>query len=263
MIRRHKNGLLFYQFACLARHARVQHAVCTRLGGRSLGAFGALNVGSLVGDDPAAVQANHELIYDCLGLAESAVVTARQVHGAHVATVGHSDGGTVIPSTDALISNEPGLALLLRFADCVPVVLYDPQRQAIGLVHSGWRGWVGGVVSNAVAALHSAFGCRPADLLAAVGPAIGPCCYEVGPDVIAAVQQIAGTRTDLLCTQPSGAVHFDLPRAVRWHLQHSGVEQIEDSGLCTACHTDEFFSHRAAGGHTGRFAVLVGLRAQD
>jgi YfiH family protein len=262
MIRNTAGGLVFYQFACFAPHTEVQHAIFTRLGGRSQGAFCTLNVGSLVGDDPAAVQANHELIHAILGLQPGAVVTARQVHGAHVAAVRSSDGGTIIPSTDALISDEPGVALLLRFADCVPLVLYDPRRQAIGLAHAGWRGLVAGVVPNTVAALQSAFGCRPADLIAGVGPAIGPCCYEVAPDVTVEVERIFGKPTDLLSAQPDGAVHFDLPAAVHRQLQQCGVTQIEHSGLCTSCHTDEFFSHRAENGHTGRFAVIVALQTE-
>jgi len=260
MIRHAADGLVYYQFELLAKHAEVQHAVLTRLGGRSQGDFASLNVGSLVGDDPAAVQTNHELIYQLLGLKPGAVVTARQVHGAHVAAVHSRDGGMVIAETDALISDEPGMALLLRFADCVPVVLYDPQRHVLGLAHAGWRGWAAGVVQNTVTALRSAFGCRPEGLIAGVGPAIGPCCYEVGPDVAARVEAIAGKATGLLRSKPGGVVHFDLPGAVRWQLQRSGVLQVEDCGLCTRCRTDEFFSHRAGHGRTGRFAVVVALR---
>jgi YfiH family protein len=260
MIRNVNSGLTFYQFESLLPHAQVQHAIFTRLGGRSHGAFRSLNVGSLVGDDPAAVQANHESIYTCLGLERRAVVTARQVHGAHVAAVGRREGGTVIPSTDALISNEPGLALLLRFADCVPLVLYDPRRQAIGLAHAGWRGMVAGVVPATVTALENAFGCDPANLIAGVGPAIGACCYEVGPDVIVDIDRVFGTATDLLSAQPGGAIHLDLPAAVHRQLEHCGVVHIEGSGLCTSCRTNEFFSHRAENGHTGRFAVVVALR---
>ena len=256
------DGLVFYQFDHLARCAGVRHAIFTRLGGRSRGACAGLNVGSLVGDDPAAVQANHERIYACLGLAPAAVVTARQVHGAQVAVVGSSDAGTVVPSTDAVVSNEMGITLLLRFADCAPVVLYDPQRRAIGLAHAGWRGLVAGVVANTVAALQSAFGCRPADVLAGVGPAIGPCCYQVGPDVVAEVERVFDHPGDLFTGQPDGTMHFDLPAAVRRHLQLCGVTRIEDSGLCTSCHTDEFFSHRAEHGRTGRFAAVVTLQPE-
>jgi YfiH family protein len=259
MIRTTRDGVVFYQFAQLARYAELQHAIFTRLGGRSQGALFSLNVGSLVGDDPATVEANHELICASLDLPRAALVTARQVHGGHVAAVGSVDAGSILPSTDALVSDEPGVALLLRFADCVPLVLYDPRRHATGLAHAGWRGMAAGVVPNTVAALHSAFGCRPADLVAGVGPAIGPCCYEVGPDVIVEVERLFGKPTDLLCREPDGAVHLDLPGAVRQQLQQSGVVQIEDSGLCTSCHSDEFYSHRAEKGHTGRFAAVVAL----
>jgi len=271
MIRSTANGLVYYQFATLLRpepgegsahDAAVRHAVFTRLGGRSQGAFASLNVGGLVGDDPAAVQANHELLCACLGLPLAAVVTARQVHGAHVAAVRSSDQGTVVPATDALITDQPGVALLLRFADCAPVVLYDPRRRAIGLAHAGWRGLVAGVVPGAVAALQTAFGCRPADLIAAVGPAIGPCCYEVGTDVVAEVERTFAEPGSLFARQPDGALHFDLPAAVRRQLRHCGVAQIEDSGLCTGCHTDEFYSHRAERGRTGRFAVIVALEPE-
>lgn len=270
MIRQGANGLVFYQFVELLQHATLQHAVFTRLGGRSQGAFAGLNVGHLVGDDPAIVQANHELIGAALDIAPDAMITARQVHGANVAIVHGAQRGTVVPATDALIGNEPGIALLLRFADCAPVLLYDPQRRAIGLAHAGWRGLVGGVVPNTVAALQSSFGCRPADLMVSVGPAIGPCCYEVQrpgkagdaeSEVVTAVTSAFGAQSGLLTRQPDGAVHLDLPAAVRRQLQQCGVQRIEDSGLCTACHCDEFFSHRAAGGNTGRFAVVLSLRA--
>jgi YfiH family protein len=263
MIRTTRDGLVLYQFAQLVPYAELQHAVFTRWGGQSQGVFSRLNVGSLVGDDPAAVEANHELICASLGLRREALVTARQVHGGHVAEVGAADAGAILPATDALVSDEPGVALLLRFADCVPLVLYDPRRRAIGLAHAGWRGMVAGVVPNTVAALHSAFGCRPADLVVGLGPAIGPCCYEVGADVIVEVERLFGRSSDLLRRQPDGRVHLDLPGAVRWQLQRRGVVQIEDSGLCTSCHCDEFYSHRARKGHTGRFAVIVALRGQS
>lgn len=260
MIRKTADGLVFYQFGVFAEQAPVQHAIFTRLGGRSRRAFHSLNVGHSVGDDPAAVQANHDLLWGCLGLAADQVVTAHQVHGGRVAVVGGSAGGTVIPATDALISNQPGTALLLRFADCVPLFLYDPQRRAIGLVHAGWRGFVAGVVPNAVAALREAFSCRPQNIMAGVGPAIGWCCYQVGADLCAEVQQVLGTGTPFLRVHPDGTLHFDLSGAVRWQLQELGVCHIEESGICTACHTDEFFSHRAEKGTTGRFAAVLALR---
>lgn len=260
MIRRTTNGIVFYQFASLTPYREVLHAVFTRIGGTSHGPFQSLNVGHLIGDDAAAVDANHRLIFQALGINAETVVTARQVHGAQVAIVGTAHWGTIIPATDSLISAERGTVLLLRFADCVPLMLYDPLRHVLALVHVGWRGLFAGVVPHTIAALQQAFACYPYDILAGIGPAIGPCCYEVGPEVLAKAEQTFGGDSGLLQPQPSGAIHFDLPGAVRRQLQNLGVQHIEDSALCTSCHTDEFFSHRAEHGRTGRFAVILGLR---
>lgn len=260
MIRRTANGIVFYQFASLISYGEVLHAIFTRIGGTSRGVFQSLNVGHHIGDDDQAVEANHKLIFQTLGIQAQRVVTARQVHGAQVAIIGTAQWGTIVPETDSLISAERGTALLLRFADCVPLMLYDPVRHAFALVHVGWRGLLASVVPHTLSTLQRAFGCNPHDIFAGIGPAIGPCCYEVGPDVVAQVKQTFGEGNNLLQRQPSGATHFDLPGAVRHQLQEHGVKQIEDSGLCTSCHTDEFFSYRAEHGHTGRFAAVLGLR---
>ncbi len=260
MIRRSRKGVVFYQFESLAQHAQVTHAVFTRLGGKSSGDFSSLNVGQELGDDPPTVQENLHLIFQTLGLNSARVATARQVHGARVTVVGADQRGTAQPQTDSLISAEPGTCLLLRFADCLPLMLYDPVRRAIALVHAGWRGLVAGVVRNTVLRLQHAFACRPRDLVAGLGPTIGPCCYEVGPDLILKLQRVFDDPRQFLLPQPPGTPHFDLPGAVRWQLRQEGVQQIEASGMCTACHTDEFFSHRAEQGRTGRFAAVLALR---
>jgi YfiH family protein len=260
MIRRSIDGIVFYQFTSLAQQAQVLHAVFTRLGGKSGGAFRSLNVGQLVGDEQTAVQANHGLIFRTLGIKPMQVVTARQIHGAHTTCVGVMERGTMVPATDSLISQTRGVSLLLRFADCLPLMLYDPVQQAIALVHAGWRGLLAGAVPNTVVALQRAFGCRPRDLIAGLGPAIGPCCYEIGSEVVARVEHVFGSRNELLSMHPDGSVHFDLPAAARWQLRREGVQQIEDCALCTSCTTDEFFSHRAEKGRTGRFAAILALR---
>jgi YfiH family protein len=234
------------------------HAVFTRIGGTSLPPFASLNVGQLVGDDPLRVQENHERVFSTLGIQKDAVVTARQVHGARVAVVGTDARGRIIPSTDALITQSPNTYLMMRFADCLPLMLCDSRRSAVALVHCGWRGVLAGVVEHAVQALQRSAGSRPATLIAAVGPSIGPCCYEVGPDVIRLVRQVFGRKDGLLPRQPNGRRHFDLPAAVRTKLLATGVQQIEESQICTACHVDEFYSHRAESGRTGRFAALIG-----
>jgi copper oxidase (laccase) domain-containing protein len=119
---------------------------------------------------------------------------------------------------------------------------------------------VSGVVANAVRMLREAHGTQPSDVLAALGPAIGPCCYEVGPEVTGPVRRVLGSDGDLLQRQSDGRMHFDLSGAVRAELTRLGLSEMEDCGLCTACRTDEFFSHRAEAGQTGRFAVMTGLR---
>jgi YfiH family protein len=163
----------------------------------------------------------------------------------------------VVPGCDALITDEPGLPLLLRYADCVPVLIYDPAHRAIAVVHSGWRGTVHGTTRATVDALIREFGSRPADLVATIGPSIGPCCYEVGDEVVDAVRATFGRAEGLLADRGNDRRHFDLWIAnLRW-LQEAGVRRVEVAKLCTACHTDEFYSHRAEHGRTGHFGAVM------
>jgi len=184
-------GLAWYQFTGepLPCGERFVHAMVTRLGGVSQGAYADLNLGGTVGDVPVAVQENHRRLFHALDLSEDQVISPHQVHRNNVARVGSQDGGNVIPATDALITSTPGVVLLLRFADCVPVLFYDPVHHVAALAHAGWRGVAGGVVPATVTALTQQFGTRPRDLWAGVGPAIGLQCYEVGEDVVKAVQR--------------------------------------------------------------------------
>ncbi len=260
MLRHQNNGLVYYRFANLASQDNVVQGVFTRLGGMSRSPYRSLNVGHLVGDRHESVEANHDLICQALGVSRRDVATARQVHGSRVALVGLADRGRVIPATDALITDVPGVALMLRFADCLPVLLYDPVRRVIGLAHAGWRGTIEGIAAKTAAAMIEAYGGRPADIVAGLGPCIGPCCYQVGTEVIEAVKASFHHWQGLLQPQGDGSLHFDLWEANRRQLVELGIEEIEVSRLCTACHTDEFFSHRAEGARTGRFAALLGMR---
>lgn len=257
MRRESANGILFYQFEGLDG-AGLTHAILTRLGGVSQGPFATLNLGHTVGDDLNAVQENHRRVFALFGVDRGQVVSPYQVHSARIRLVGREHGGTVQNGTDGLLTTTPGLMLLFRFADCVPLLLWDPAHRAVGLAHAGWRGVAGGVVRAAVEAFVRHVGSRPEDLWAGIGPAIGPCCYQVGPEVVASVAQAFSLRPDLVYHRADG-IYLDLPGVVRAELEAQGVRQIEMSGICTACHTDEWFSHRAEGGRTGRFGVLVML----
>jgi YfiH family protein len=260
VLRHQINGLVYYRFDSLASYDEIFHGVFTRLGGVSPSPYDSLNVGHFVGDDGEAVETNHHLICQALGIARRDITAAQQVHGSQVALVGTEDRGRVLPATDALITDAPGVALMLRFADCLPVLLYDPVHQALGLAHAGWRGTIAGVAANTVSAMAQAYGSRPVDIMADLGPCIGPCCYQVGTEVIELVKANFNRWQELLHLQGDGSLHLDLREANRRQLAELGVKEIEVMPLCTACHTDEFFSYRAEGGHTGCFAVVAGKR---
>lgn len=259
MIRITAGSTVRYGFEMWAQ-APITHGVFTRLGGVSSAPYASLNVGRAVGDDLACVEANHSVIYNALGIRSEKVVTAHQVHGAQIKRVSAGDGAVSMPSTDALITNTPGLMLLIRVADCVPVFFYAPRQQAIGLAHAGWQGTLQQIAPRTAQAMISAFGCAPADLQVGLGPAIGPCCFEVGAEIVSQVRDLFSDPEPLLSRrQPNGKALLDLWQANVQLLKAMGIQQIAVSGLCTACHLSEFYSHRAEHGQTGRLAAVIGL----
>jgi len=259
----------------------VDHAVFSRRGGYSVAPFDSLNMSMSVPDERDRVYANRRRVYGLYGRDTDTVVHAHLVHGADVARVTQADNGTWVEHVDGLITNQPGTVLSMNFGDCTPIFLYDPRRHAIGLGHAGWRGTMVDLPGAMVRAMTEQFGSDPADLVAAVGPCIGPCCYEVGEEVIAAVEA-AFAEADTLLRPPTeeatpvarrgqesdgrrstdGHRFFDLPQANHVNLANAGVRNIEMSGFCTACRTDLFFSHRAEKGRTGRFGAVFALTSR-
>jgi len=260
MIRSEAKGIPYYSFGALAEHEQIVHAVFTRLGGVSAPPYRALNVGHSVGDEPVAVGANHDIIYRALGLSRAEVVAACQVHSNHTAIVDERDVGQVIPQTDALITGVPGVHLFLRFADCLPIFLFDPERQVVALGHAGWRGTAAAIASQMVQAMRDSFDTDPEHLIASLGPAIGPCCYQVGEEVARAIEPTIQDQQAAIRHLGDSCFSLDLWEANRQQLLRRGVSNVEVGRICTACHADEFFSHRADRGVTGRFAALLGLR---
>ena len=260
----HNQELPALQFESLLNFGHIQHAVFTRQGGVSPAPFSSLNLSVSVPDDRALVYANRRRAYGLFGRDTDSVVHAHLVHEAEVARVTQEDNGTWIGHTDGIISNQPGCALTMNYADCTPVFLFDPLNDAIGLGHAGWKGTVRDLPGALVRAMTAEFGSDPARLLAGIGPAIGPCCYEVDELVIGQVRAAFADAGTLLLDNQNGRprgdgdrLYFDLPEANRRNLQRAGVRQIEMSGLCTACRTDLFFSHRAEKGETGRFGTIL------
>jgi YfiH family protein len=209
----------------------------TRRGGVSQGAYASLNVGRWTQDDPAAVQANRERLAATLGLPLDAVVQQRQVHGTRVERVAQRPAKP--QEADGQVTTQDDRALLVLTADCLPLALIAPQ--AVAMLHAGWRGLAGGIVEEGVKALHEL---GATEIVAAIGPGAGGCCYEVGQDVAGAFGQPAGL--------------LDLKAIARDRLEAADVEAVHDSGLCTICSDPAlFFSHRRDGGVTGRQAGIA------
>ena len=153
----------------------------------------------------------------------------------------------------------PDVTLLMRFADCVPILLYDHRNEAIGLAHAGWVGTVRRAAQAAVDGMITTFGSDAAEIMVCLGPSIGPDHYEIGADVATKVREAFGEQADQYLHSRSGSIYFDLWAANRDQLVGSGVQHLEMAEICTACHTEDWFSHRAEKGSTGRFGALIGL----
>ena len=254
----------FYTFESLA-DAGVAHAVITRRGGVSPAPWASLNVGGTVGDDTARVLENRQRSFRALGHPLESLYDVWQVHSFDVVcTQAPRPLSAPHLKADAILTAEPGVTLFMRFADCVPIILFDPMQRVIGLVHAGWLGTVQSTAARAVETMQARYGSRPQDILAGIGPSVGAHHYPVGPDVVQRVRQAFGADASGLLHSPNGGdpeseVQFDLWSANSLVLQQAGVQRIEISGICTACDLDDWYSHRGEKGRTGRFGVLVAL----
>ncbi len=253
-----QDSLRFYQFTTLP--ASLKQAIFTRQGGVSPAPWDTLNVGGTVGDDAARVRENRSRSFAALGLTLDSLFDVWQVHSADAAFAQAPRGpGEDYQKADIILTDRPEVTLYMRFADCVPIMLHDPRRGVVGLAHAGWLGTVRGAASAAICAMTERYGSKPADILAGIGPSIGPDHYEVGPEVVAQVQQAFGQAASALVEARNGRTYLDLWAANRVQLEGAGVHQIEVSGICTACHLDDWYSHRAEKGRTGRFGALLAL----
>lgn len=225
--------------------AAFPHGFTTRHGGVSRSPWDSLNLSTSTGDEPDAVEQNWARLRQETGLSFARV---RQVHGARVV---RRDGDGPVEEGDAVTTARPGLAACVLTADCVPVLLGDPRTGAVAAVHAGWRGTLARAAARAVEAMERDFGVRPENLLAAIGPAIGPCCYEVSLDLAERFVAEVGPAVAMLHPR---AARVDLWSANEAVLREAGVaeERIEVLDRCTACDADSFFSHRRDGRRTGR-----------
>jgi hypothetical protein len=228
------------------------------------------NVALHVGDDADAVCNRRRNVAAALGWPFEAWTCGEQVHGHHVHAVSSDEAGrgrlereTAFADTDALITNEPGILLVQFFADCVPLYFYDPKTGALGLAHAGWKGTVADIAGQTVRALSERYGVDASGLRAAIGPSIGPCCYEVDEVVLSQVRLTTGTEHAIRPTGPGKAM-LDLKELNRHFMIKAGIlpSHIEMTSWCTGCRTDLFFSHRKERGSTGRMMSWIGKRGE-
>ncbi len=248
-----KNGLTLQHFQHLSSCPEVCHGITTRRGGTSAPPFDSLNMACSVGDDTVHVAANRRRLggrFDGMD-----PVYLKQVHGNTVAVLDGAVAGEVshLPGeADAVVTDRPGYLLTILVADCQAVMLYDPVRSVIANIHSGWRGSIANIIGRTVAVMKERFACRPADVLAGIGPSLGPCCAEF--------INFRSEIPDSLWSYRVSENHFDFWALSRDQLIDAGLRppHIEVGGICTRCRSDLFFSYRAAK-VTGRMAAVIGL----
>jgi len=296
LIERQWGDICYLQFNHYLQFSDITHGIFTRLGGHSQAPYWALNTSTSlkVGDSVANVIRNRQLTLQALERTAYPCATLWQVHGADIVTFNNEDEWRTdwahysyyeqswmpqsLHKADAIITQQRGIALALSFADCVPIVLYDPVVQAIGLAHGGWRGTARGIVAATVEAMCLQFGCHPHNIYAGIGPSIGACCYEVSDSVqdlflgrssfddMPTREQYRGLVRD---SAVFSTVHLPAKVSLRLNLWETNrnqllgaglmAEHIEVAEICTSCNIDRFFSHRGEHGKTGRFPVIVAL----
>jgi len=277
---RQPGPVAYYVFEALEPLDFLCHAFSTRRGGVSPLPDRALNLGYIEEDTPENVQYNRSQFLAAIGQGGAGLRTLHQVHSDQIHILNNeaaktkpfllATGGPADPQRvgegDGLVTDRTGLLLGVQTADCLPILLIDPRRRAVANLHAGWRGTHRRIAAGGVRVLAQAYGSRSADLIAAIGPGIGACCYEVGGEVVEAFRREFSYAEDCL-TPPNaaGRRHLDLATANRLQLTEAGVPsgQVLSAGRCTACEPEWFFSYRREGGRTGRLLAVVGLRPTD
>jgi YfiH family protein len=253
------DGLRYYAFESFPA-ADITHGIFCRKGGVSPDHWSSLNLGGTNGDSRANVIENRKRIFDAMRREVESIFDVWQVHGVEtICTDMPRPLDSAHHQADIILTDKPEITLFMRFADCVPIFLYDPKRRVIGIVHAGWQGTVKKAASVAVMKMISNYGCIAKNILAGIGPSIGPHHYEIGADVEHRVRNAFQSEAGRLLTQKEGSWYFDLWQANRLNLENAGITSIELAEICTACNTEDWYSHRAENGKTGRFGALLAM----
>lgn len=253
-----KQGALEY---LTAEGITAPHCFTTRLGGISQGYLSSLNIGMHRGDEPENVAENYRILSEAIGFAPENLVLTHQVHTDIVRCVTRQDARGLdhhlYPECDALITKDPGTALVIFTADCTPILLHDPVTGAVGAAHAGWRGTASAIAAKTVEAMTACFGTRPEDIHAAIGPNAGVCHFETDADVPDALRAAFGQDVEAFI-HPKGSKFFvDLKKVNELVLRNAGVRDISVSNCCTMCQPDRFWSHRITRGQRGAQGGII------
>lgn len=269
---RENHGVAYLTFPCFEKLDFIRHSFSTRVGGVSKDEFASMNLSFNRGDPDETVLQNYHRICDAVGYDFHKLVASAQDHHTVVRHVTSEQAGVGIwkprdlQSVDGLITNEPGVVLVTYYADCTPLYFVDPVKKAIGLSHAGWRGTVAEMGNRTVEAMTATFGSNPKDILAAIGPSIGQCCYEVDDPVMEAVRKLSYVRLEtVLQPKENGRYMLNLWELNRQIIGAAGVplEQIVIGGVCTRCHSDLLFSHRVMGAQRGGLAAMLSIKEEQ
>ena len=265
----HKGEVPFLTYNKLSEIPFIRHAFSTRLGGVSKGEFSSMNLSFGRGDADENVTENYKRLCKAAGFEYESLTASAQVHETVVRKVTAPDRGVGIykprdmHSVDALVTNDTGVTLVTYYADCTPVFFVDTVNRAIGLAHAGWRGTVGEISRKVVEMMHREFSTNPDDLICAIGPVIGKCCYEVSADCAAEFSKLFGNESPVITPgNKEGKYMVDLALANKLILMQAGVkeENITLSDLCTQCSSDLLWFHRATNGKRGTMAAFMCIK---
>ncbi len=261
------NDVVYYSFPAFDAVSFVRHGFSTRLGGVSRGIYDSMNLSFTRGDEASSVRENFDRFCRAVGVDSRHAVVSAQEHHTTVYHATAADRGRGVwrergyTDIDGLLTDEPDVVLFTQFADCVPLFFADPVRRVVGTAHAGWRGTAAGMGAVMIDHMIADYGCRPENVLAAIGPSIGPCCFEVDEPVRTAFAEVFDFAGDCTRELGNGKSHIDLWEINRRTLLRAGLraDQITVTDLCTRCHPDLFWSHRATGGRRGSLAGCIAL----
>ncbi len=272
MFEKKSGSLSFFLFENLSKYKRIMHFVSSRPGGVSKYPYNSLNLGFHVGDSDIHVYRNRRILALCLGIPIEHFTICKQRHGKHVVIVteamrgrGGSSFDTALDNADAMVTDIPGVCIMVLVADCVPIVIFDPLRMVIGVAHAGRKGTFGGIAQNIVKVLIERFGSSAGNIIVGIGPSIGPCCYEVDREVISQARGISEKEGDYILYTKDNRGFLNLWELNRIQLEGMGIPKgnIEISKICSCCHPDVFFSYRYQKGCTGRFAAGIMIKMSN